>query len=52
VFNTFVTFHGGACLFGASTLTGITYYDAPSQQVYSSAPNASRTDGFLFVGIK
>ena len=52
VFDLSVTFDGGTCIFGTSTLSGIAYYDAPSRQIYASAPNAARTDGFLFVGMK
>jgi Repeat of unknown function (DUF5648) len=52
VFNLTVKFNGGTCVFGTSTLSGIAYYDAPSRQIYGVAPNASRTDGFLFIGGK
>jgi hypothetical protein len=52
IFNLSVTFQGGACIFGTSTLAGIAYYDVPQHALYAAAPNASRTDGFLFVGTK
>ncbi len=52
VFNLSVTFNGGGCTFGTSTLTGVTYYDAPSRTMYSLAPNATRTDGFIAIGTK
>jgi hypothetical protein len=52
VFDLSVTFHGGGCLFGTSTLFGIGYYDATTRQIYAVAPNAARTDGFLFIGGK
>ena len=47
-----VTFNGGMCVFGTNTLTGIALYDAVSGQLIAIAPNASRTDGFLFVAVK
>jgi len=47
-----VTFGGGLCIFGTSTLPGIAYYDVPTHQLYAIAPNAARTDGFLAVGVK
>ena len=47
-----VTFQGGVCVFGTSTLIGIAYYDAAKGTIYAVAPNASRTDGFVFVGGK
>lgn len=52
VFNMAVTFGGGACIFGTSTLNGIAIYDAANKRLYAAAPNSSRTDGFLFVGTK
>jgi hypothetical protein len=45
-----VTFQGGACVFGTNTLIGIAYYDSAKGTIYAVAPNASRTDGFLFIG--
>jgi len=52
VFNMSATFGGGACVFGTSTLNGIAVYNATSKRIYAAAPNAGRTDGFLFVGTK
>jgi hypothetical protein len=52
VMDLVVTFNGGLCIFGTSTLLGIAYYDAPTGQLFDAAPNAARTDGFLAVGVK
>jgi hypothetical protein len=52
VMDLVVTFNGGLCIFGTSTLLGIAYYDAPTGQLFAAAPNAARTDGFLAVGVK
>jgi hypothetical protein len=52
VFDVSIKFGGGGCLFGTATLTGIGFYDATSRRMYAVAPNAGRTDGFLFIGNK
>ena len=52
VLDVTVQFHGGQCIFDTSTLSGIAYYDVANRVMYGAAPNASRTDGFLFVGTK
>jgi hypothetical protein len=52
LFNISVHFQGGTCLFGTGTLSGIGYYDTDTRTLYAAAPNATRTDGFLFVGGK
>jgi hypothetical protein len=52
VFDITVTFGGGACLNGTSTVTGIGYFDLRSGQLYGAALNSGRTDGFIFVGMK
>lgn len=52
VFDVSIKFGGGACLFGIATLTGIGFYDATLKRIYAVAPNAGRTDGFLFIGTK
>jgi hypothetical protein len=31
-------------------LSGIGYFDAATRTIYAAAPNADRTDGFLFIG--
>lgn len=53
--NAFVmslTFGGAPCLFANETLSGIGYFDATNKHFYSATPNATRTDGILFVGVK
>ena len=50
VFNLSITFHGGGCSFGSATLIGIAIYEPQSGAVLALAPNATRTDGFMFVG--
>ena len=52
VFDVSIKFGGGSCLFGTATLTGIGFYDATLNRMYTVALNASRTDGFLFIGTK
>jgi hypothetical protein len=52
VFDVSVTFHGGGCIFGFSTLSGVGYYDSVDRVLYGVAANAAATDGFLFVGGK
>jgi len=51
-FDMSVTFGGDPCLFANQTFTGIAYYDAVDKFLYAAAPNASRTDGVLFLGGK
>jgi hypothetical protein len=52
VFDVSIKFGGGSCLFGTATLTGIGFYDATLNRLYAVAPNAGRSDGFLFIGTK
>lgn len=52
IFDVSVRFNGGLCLFGTSTLSGMAFYDTTDRTIYVIAPNASRTDGFLFIGSK
>lgn len=52
VYDVSVTFGGGTCSNGTSTVTGIGYYDAPSRRLYGTALNRTRSDGFIFVGTK
>lgn len=51
-YNTSITFGGSPCLFANQNFSGISYYDGTTRTLYSAAPNASRTDGILFVGTK
>ncbi len=52
VFHTSVTFGGDACRHGTETLTGVTFYDAATNRLYSAALNNARTTSFLFLGTK
>jgi len=52
VYNVSVTFGGGVCANGTSTVTGVAYYDASSKQITSAALNSGRTNGFIVVGVK
>ena len=52
VFDLTVTFGGGVCLNGTSTVTGIGYFDVTSGQLYGAALNSGRSNGFIFVGTK
>lgn len=45
-----VTFGGSPCHFANQTFTGIAAYDADAGALIAAAPNAQRTEGFLFVG--
>lgn len=47
-----VTFAGGTCSNGLSTVTGIGYRDAASKRIYTAALNPARTNGFIFAGGK
>jgi hypothetical protein len=52
VFDVMITFHSAVCSLGTSPLSGIAFYDPINKQIYGAAPNASGTDGLLFVGTK
>jgi len=52
VFNVTVTFGGGACSNGTDTVSGIAFFDAATQRLYSAAINSARTNGFIFIGTK
>lgn len=52
VFDLAVTFGGGVCSNGTSTVTGIGYFDATQNRLYSTALNSARSNGFIFVGTK
>lgn len=47
-----VTFQGGGCIFGTSTLKGVAFYDAVTKRYFAAAPNAARTDGFIVLATK
>jgi hypothetical protein len=52
VLDVSITFLGGMCLFGTSTLAGVAFYDPSSGDILVMAVSASRTDAFLFVGAR
>lgn len=52
IFDFSITFDGGGCLFGTSTLVGFAFYDAATGELLAFAPNVSRTDSILFVGTR
>lgn len=52
VYDVSVTFAGGVCSNGTSTVTGIAFFDAGTMTLYSAALNSTRTDGFIFLGSK
>ncbi len=52
VLHTSVTFGGGACRQGTETLTGVAFYDAVTNRLYSAALNHARTTSSLFLGTK
>ena len=54
MFDLTLTFGGAPCLFGSATLSGATFVDfatAPNRQ-YGSAPNKTRTNAAMFLGVK
>jgi hypothetical protein len=52
VYDVSVTFGGGVCTNGTSTVTGVAYYIATQKELVSTALNSGRTNGFLFLGTK
>jgi hypothetical protein len=52
VYDVSVTFSGGVCTNGTSTVTGVAYFIAAQKQLVSTALNSGRTNGFLFLGAK
>lgn len=54
VFNISITFGGAPCYFAGQTFTGHAYYDSDidDKRLYAAAPNATGTDGVLFIGVK
>ena len=52
VFHTSVTFGGDTCRQGTETLTGVAFYDAATNRLYSAVLNHARTTSFLFLGTK
>jgi len=52
VLHTSVTFGGGACRQRTETVTGVAFYEAATNRLYSAALNNARTTSYLFLGIK
>ena len=52
VFDQSVTFGGAPCFFAGSTFQGIVFFDIPTGQLYTAAPNSLRTDAAIFFGRK
>lgn len=52
IYDISVTFGGGVCANGTSTVTGIGYFDSGAKRLYGAALNTARTNGFIFVGTK
>jgi hypothetical protein len=52
VYDITVTFGGGVCDNGTSTVTGVAYYVAANNTLIGTALNSARTNGFIFVGAK
>lgn len=52
VYDVSVTFNGGVCSNGTTTVTGAAYYVLTSKRLISAALNTGRTNGFLFEGTK
>ena len=52
VFHHAVTFGGGACRQGTETVTGVAFYDAAINRLYSAALNSARTTSSIFIGTK
>ena len=51
-YNITVSFGPSPCLFAGETFAGVAAFDGDDKRLYAAAPNASRTDGILFVGTK
>ncbi len=52
VFYHAVTFEGGPCRQGTETVTGVAFYDAATNRLYSAALDSARTNSYIFVGTK
>lgn len=52
VYNLTLSFLGGLCEQGTSSLTGVAYLDPDTRQLFGAALNSARSDGALFVGQK
>lgn len=52
VYNLTVSFLGGICAQGSSTITGVAYLGENTNELVGAALNSARSDGVLFVGQK
>lgn len=52
VFHISMTLEGGACSTGTETLTGVAFYDVPTNRLYGAVLNSARTHSFLFLATK
>ena len=52
VYDHSVKFDGAPCSNGTRTITGVLFYDAANNVLYTAGLNSSRTDGFLAIGAK
>jgi hypothetical protein len=52
VYDVSITFSGGICSNGTSTVNGVGFFDASSKKLFGAALNSTRTNGFLFTGTK
>jgi hypothetical protein len=52
VYDVTVTFGGGVCSNGTSTVNGVGYFDSGAKRLYGAAVNSARSNGFIFVGTK
>ncbi|MFZ6862783.1 hypothetical protein ACO0K7_09120 [Undibacterium sp. Ji67W] len=52
VYNLTVTYGNSPCLSPGATVTGIGYLDPTTKRMYGTALNATRDNGFIFVGQK
>lgn len=47
-----VTFGGGVCALGTSTVSGVAYFDLAAKRLYSAAVNPARSNGFLMIAVR
>lgn len=52
VYDVTITFGGGVCANGNSTVTGVGYFDASTKRLYGGTVNSTRTIASIFVGTK
>lgn len=52
IYDVSITFAGVLCANGTSTVTGEAFLDAATHRLVSAALNPTRTNGFLFIGLR